>query len=151
MPQCQLRIFCCFSFQKSYTGNILGIGRNEKPDSYFPGTYTESKGEKEGSHEASTPPGGAAPPLAVPRRDVGPTGAFDQRTWPIYSPRHKNPKTIDHLPRKVPSRRRHRNLVLGDRCSVLAPCRDGESAPGPSPSTPSPSPSLLLPPMMRRE
>ena len=44
-----------FVFQKSYTGNILGIGRNEKLDSYFPDTYTESKGEKEESPEASTP------------------------------------------------------------------------------------------------
>ena len=60
MPQCQLRVFCSFSFQKSYTGNIFGIGRKKNPVSYFPDTYTESKGEKEGSHEASTPPGGVA-------------------------------------------------------------------------------------------
>ena len=72
MPQCQLRVFCCFLFQKSYTGNILGIGRNKNRASYFTDTYTESKGEKEGSHGAPTPCGGAGPPAA--RGDgVGPT------------------------------------------------------------------------------
>jgi hypothetical protein len=39
----------CFSaifvFQKSYTGNILGIGRNKSQSSYLPDTKTESKGE----------------------------------------------------------------------------------------------------------
>ena len=92
MPQCQLRVFFCFSFQKNYTGNILVIGRNENPASYFPDTYTESKGEKEGSHEASTPPSGAAPPLAEPGRGVGPTGGSDQRTSAYLFPLTQNPK-----------------------------------------------------------
>jgi hypothetical protein len=29
MPQCQFLFFAVFVFQKSYTGNILGIGRNK--------------------------------------------------------------------------------------------------------------------------
>ena len=84
MPQCQLRVFCY----------ILGIGRNENPASYFPDTYTESKGEKEGSHKAATPCGGAGPPLAAPRHGVGPTGASDHRTSAyLYPPNAKTLKT----------------------------------------------------------
>jgi hypothetical protein len=49
----------CFSavfvFQKSYTGNILGIGRNESRSSYFADTKTKSKGETEEGQEAATP------------------------------------------------------------------------------------------------
>ena len=55
MPQCQLPVLCCFWFQKNYIGNILGIGWDENPASYFTVTYMESEGEKEGSHEAPTP------------------------------------------------------------------------------------------------
>ena len=76
----QFPVFCCFSIQKIYTGNILEIARDKNPVSYFPNTYTESKGEKEGSPEASTPPGGAAPPLGAPGSCVGPTGALDHST-----------------------------------------------------------------------
>jgi hypothetical protein len=35
MSQCQFPVFCCFVFQKSYTGNIFGIGRNKFQKSYF--------------------------------------------------------------------------------------------------------------------
>jgi hypothetical protein len=44
-----------FVFQKSYTGNILGIGQNESQSSYLPDTKTESKEEMEGSQEAAAP------------------------------------------------------------------------------------------------
>ena len=91
MPQCQLHVFCCFSFQKSYTENILGIGRNENPASYFPDTYTESKGKKEGSHEASTPPGGVAPPPGAWGHGVGPTGGSDQHTSAYLFPLTQKP------------------------------------------------------------
>jgi hypothetical protein len=63
-------------FQKSYTGNILGIGRNEARSSYFPRHETESKAESEEGQEVATPPGGAGPPLAVPPPGVGPPGAL---------------------------------------------------------------------------
>jgi hypothetical protein len=46
-------------FQKSYTGNILRIGRNEARSSYFSRHETESKAEMEEGQEAATPPGGA--------------------------------------------------------------------------------------------
>jgi hypothetical protein len=72
MPQCQFLFSAVFVFQKSYTGNILGIGRNEARSSYFPDTKTESKAETEEGQEAATPPGGATPPLAALGCGVGP-------------------------------------------------------------------------------
>jgi hypothetical protein len=54
MPQCQFLFSAIFVFQKSYTGNILGIGENESQSSYLPDTKTESKGETERSQEAAT-------------------------------------------------------------------------------------------------
>jgi hypothetical protein len=49
MPQCQFLFSAIFVFQKSYIGNILGIGRNESQSSYLPDTKMESKGEMEGA------------------------------------------------------------------------------------------------------
>ena len=86
MPQCQLRVFCCFSFQKSYTVNILGIAQAKNTRCYFTVTYTKSQGEKEWSHEASTPPGGAAPPLATRGHGVGPRAPLTIVLKPIYTP-----------------------------------------------------------------
>ena len=60
--QCEFHIFCCFLFQKTYTGNILGIARDENPPSNIVVTYTETEGETEGGCGAPTPPGGAGPP-----------------------------------------------------------------------------------------
>ena len=84
-----------------------------KPSLLFSDMYTESNGEKEGSHDPSTPCGGAAPPLVVRAHGLGPTGGSDHRTSAYLFLRRENPKTIDHLPQKVPPRRRHRNLVSG--------------------------------------
>jgi hypothetical protein len=47
-------------FQKSYTGNILGIGQNKSQSSYF------SRRETEGDQGPPTPCGGAGQPLATP-------------------------------------------------------------------------------------
>jgi hypothetical protein len=49
-----------FIFQKSYTGNILRIGRNKNRSSYLSDTKADSKGETEKSQEPATPGGGAA-------------------------------------------------------------------------------------------
>ena len=127
MSQCQLRVFCCFSFQKSYKGNILGIGRNENPDSYFPDTYTESKGEKEGSYDASTPPGGAAPHLAAPGHGVGPTGASDQRTSAyLYPPDAKTLKGSTTFHEKFCRTATIETKFWGSEGPIPAPCRDGD-------------------------
>jgi hypothetical protein len=72
MPQCQFLFSAIFVSQKSYTGNTLGIERNEARSSYFAITKTESKGETEKGQEAATPGGGAGHSLATPPGGVGP-------------------------------------------------------------------------------
>jgi hypothetical protein len=63
-----------FVFQKSYIGNILGIGRKKSQSSYFSQSVTESKDETEGDQEPPTPWGSVSQPLAAP-----PGGGA---TWP---------------------------------------------------------------------
>ena len=62
MSQCHFPVSCCFRFQKSYSGNILGIERNKSPTSYFSRRSTKSKGDKK------TETRGPTPPLDVSRR-----------------------------------------------------------------------------------
>jgi hypothetical protein len=58
--------YAIFVFQKSYTGNILGIGRNKFRNSYFSRTEDEDQtGAREGP-EAGHTTGGVGQPLAVP-------------------------------------------------------------------------------------
>jgi hypothetical protein len=98
MPQCQFPVSVVFVFQKSYTGNILGIGRNEAQSSYFPQHETESKAETEEGPEVATPPGGAGPPLAAPPPGAGPLVLSDIAPPPINSLRGENPKGISVHP-----------------------------------------------------
>jgi hypothetical protein len=44
-----------FVFQKSYTGNILGIGRNKSQTFYFSQSITKFEDETEGGQEPATP------------------------------------------------------------------------------------------------
>jgi hypothetical protein len=57
-----------FVFLKSYTGNILGIGRNKSRTSYFYRSFmkTEDEMEMEMGQGPASPPGGAAQALAAP-------------------------------------------------------------------------------------
>jgi hypothetical protein len=55
-----------FVFQKSYIGNILGIGWNKSRTSYFYRSFTKTKDETERGQGPGSPYGGAAQPLAVP-------------------------------------------------------------------------------------
>jgi hypothetical protein len=57
-----------FVFQKSYTGNIVGIGRNEARSSYFPRHETKSKAEMKEGQEVAIPPGGAGAPVCATTR-----------------------------------------------------------------------------------
>ena len=66
-------VFCCFWFQKSCSGNILGVGRHESQSPYFSVTYTESGGESKRGSRAATPRGGA--PLGRAARWRGAHGA----------------------------------------------------------------------------
>ena len=84
-----LEEFCCFVFQKSCSGNILGIGRNKNRSSYFSVTQTESKGETEKGREWAIHTPGAGPPQAAPRHCMGPPGA-DPR-WVLRNPNPISP------------------------------------------------------------
>jgi hypothetical protein len=140
-----------FVFQKSYTGNILGIGRNKARSSYFAVTKTESKAETEEGQEAATPGGGAGPPGRTTRW-CGPL------VHPLTSPFRlyilseaktlKSPVSVHEKFHNAPA---IEDQFRGTEVSVLAPCWDGELPPEPSPSTPLPYSSPLLSPMMRRE
>jgi hypothetical protein len=58
LTRCHSAIFlfsAIFVFQKSYTGNILGIGRNESQSSYLPDMKMESRGETETDQGAAAP------------------------------------------------------------------------------------------------
>jgi hypothetical protein len=79
-------------FQKSYTGNIHGIGRNKSQSSYFSRHETKSKDETEGHQRAATPPHGAGP---WPRHGMVwvPGPPPDTVLPPIYSPQRENLKT----------------------------------------------------------
>jgi hypothetical protein len=71
-----------FVFQKSYTGNILGIGWNKSRSSYFSQHETESKAEMDGGPEGSHAIGWRGPPPGRATRWCGPlvhplTSPFD--------------------------------------------------------------------------
>jgi hypothetical protein len=161
MPQCQFLFSAVFLFQKSYRGNILGIGRNEARTSYFsrtqdkdqrragggPGT-NHTKGWRTPLARATTWCGGPGPPLTPPLH--------------LYKAfRHQTLNQSVFFEKEFYSSAAATDKFRGTEVSVPAPCRDGEVPPEPSPSTPSPpppspstsppSPSTLLSPMMRRE
>jgi hypothetical protein len=58
--------FAVFVFQKSYTGNILGIGQNKSRTSYFYQSFVKTEDETEGGQGPGLPYGGVAQPLAAP-------------------------------------------------------------------------------------
>ena len=62
---CASSCFLMFWFQKSCSGNILGIGRNKSQSSYFPDTYTDFEGETKGGRGPPSPGGGAVPLAAA--------------------------------------------------------------------------------------
>jgi hypothetical protein len=84
--------FAVFVFQKSYTGNILGIGRNKSQSSYFSRHETESKAETEGASRQAHHR--VARPTPSPRYQVEwpPGPPPDTALPPIYSSRRENPK-----------------------------------------------------------
>jgi hypothetical protein len=138
--------FCCFVFQKSYTGNLLGIGRNEDPNSYFSWTKDEDRKRAGGGPEGRLTMRGRAPLLAAPRGGEAPGGPLTPPLCLFKASISKTLKESLFFPKQFRS------------AAAVEPCRDGEVPPEPSsspsppsPSTSLPSPSPLLPAMMRRE
>ena len=151
MPKCQFLFSAVFGFRKLLLEIFSELHETKGQVPIFP---ARTRSPKERRRRATRWPNhlAARHPL-LPRQLVRrPTsGSTDVAPSPIYSPRGVNPKTISHIPRRVPQRRRHRRQVSGDIISVSARHRDGELPPESSPSTPPPSSSPLLTPMMRRE
>jgi hypothetical protein len=79
-----------FVFQKSYTGNILGIGRNKSRTAYFYRNFAKTEDETEGGQEPGSPQGGATQPLAAPPYGEASWPTSDDALSPIKSPRRKN-------------------------------------------------------------
>jgi hypothetical protein len=81
-----------FVFQKSYTGNILRIGRNKSRSSYFPDTRRSPKQRRRGTrgqphHRVVRPAPGPC------HQVVGPPGPPpDAALPPMYSPQRENLK-----------------------------------------------------------
>jgi hypothetical protein len=91
-------VFVC---QKSYTGNIIGIGRNKSRTSYFYRSFAKTEDEMEGARSQAHHRG--AQPSPWPRRPMvrpaGPTS--DDALSPISSPRREKPKGRISFPRNI--------------------------------------------------
>jgi hypothetical protein len=90
-----------FVFQKSYTENILGIGRNKSRSSYFSRHETGSKAETGGARGRPHPPMARATPW--PRRGMvwAPSPPSAIALPPKYSPRRENPKGPINFPENI--------------------------------------------------
>jgi hypothetical protein len=82
-----------FVFQKSYTGNILRIGRNKSQSSYFPEAWQSPKLRRRGARRRPLHPMARATPW--PRRGLvwAPGPPPNAALLPIYSPLWENLKT----------------------------------------------------------
>jgi hypothetical protein len=118
-----------FVFQKSYTGNILGIGQNKSQSSYFSQHKTESKAETGGAR--GQPHHRVARPAPGPHHQVvgPPSPPPDAALLPIYSPQRET-LSPDQFSRKHTARRRRHQREIGRVQKLFpAPYRRGESPP----------------------
>jgi hypothetical protein len=91
-----------FVFQKSYIGNILGIGQNEAQSSYFPPTRDGVQRIVRGGPGQPHLVVAWVDPLVCHPRVWDPWLPSDIAPPPINSLRCKNPKSIGVYPSKVP-------------------------------------------------
>jgi hypothetical protein len=94
MPQCQFPIFAVFVFQRSYTGNILGIGRNKSQNSYFPEAWWSPKQRWRGARRQPHHAMARATPWPCWAMVWAPSPHSDTALPPIYSPRWENLKSL---------------------------------------------------------
>jgi hypothetical protein len=81
-----------FLFHKSYTENILRIGRNKSQTSYFYRSFAKTKDETEGGQGPATTQGERPRPWPRPPMVRAPGPPPDAASSPINSPRWKKPK-----------------------------------------------------------
>jgi hypothetical protein len=94
--------FAVFVFQKSYIGNILGIGRNKSRTSYFYRSFTKTEDETEGGQGPASPPGARPSPWSRPPVVRPPGPPPDAAASPISSPRWEKPKGRISFLRNIP-------------------------------------------------
>jgi hypothetical protein len=75
-----------FVFQKSYTGNIIGIGQNQSSRPDISRSFQNTEEEMEPDQRVATPLGGAAHPWPVPAYGVGPLVHFSRRLFAYKDP-----------------------------------------------------------------
>jgi hypothetical protein len=129
-----------FVFQKSYTGNILGIGRNKSRSSIFSDTRRSPKQRRREAR--GQPHHRVARPSPWPRHHVvgPPSPPPDVALLPIYSPRRENPKDpINFLENILQATAFVDARSRGSRSSSQHPVREGNHHRRPSLS-------LCLPP-----
>jgi hypothetical protein len=88
-----------FVFQKSYTGNILGIGWNKNRTSQYLPSFQKTEEEMERGHGPASPPGVTAQPLAVPPYGEGTLVHFWRCPFTYKDPRREKPKDPINFPK----------------------------------------------------
>jgi hypothetical protein len=126
-----------FVFQKSYTGNILGIGQNKSRTSYFYRIFVKTEDEIEGGQGPASPPGAWPSPWPRPPVVRPPGPPPDAAPSPIKSPRWEKPKGWISFSRNILQAAAVARLG-GSRSSSQHPA--GEGNPCRRPSTPPWSP-----------
>jgi hypothetical protein len=122
-----------FVFQKSYTGNILGIGWNKSWTSYFYRSFVKTEDETEGGQGPASPPGARPSPWPRPPvvRPPGPTS--DDGPSPIKSPRWEKSGGRIAFPRNiVQAAAIVKTRSGGSRSSSRHPAREGNPCQMPS-------------------
>jgi hypothetical protein len=128
-----------FVFQKSYTGNILGIGRNKNQTSYFYRSFAKTEDNTERGQGPTSPPGARPSPWLRPPMVRAPWSTPDDASSPIKSPRREKPKGRITFPRNILQAAAVAIARLGgSRSSSRHPA--GEGNPCRRPSTPPWSP-----------
>ena len=129
MPQCQFLFSAVFVFQKSCTGNILGIARDKNPVSYFSVTKTKPEGEQQGASQVARQGPGTANPWPTPGLCLADSGTPSRRLFTYKSPSDLKvtenwpPSTKSSVAPPLPK------TSFGGQNSVPAPCRSGELPP----------------------
>jgi hypothetical protein len=90
-----------FVFQKSYTGNILRIGRNKSPTFYFYQSFAKTEDETEGARSRPHPRVARPTPGTRHQGVSRPGPPSDTALSPITSPWREKPKGWISFPRNI--------------------------------------------------
>jgi hypothetical protein len=117
-----------FVFQKSYTGNILGIGQNKSRTSYFSRTRVGVQSRDGGGPGPSHTIGRRGPSPGRATRGWAPLVHFLRRPSAYIFPSTGKPKSLNQFFTKTTTSRRRCRCEIGRVQKLfLAPCRRGES------------------------